>query len=52
MNNIFNVSYIYIYIYIIVFPMFQCTLTCVFYVSVSRAIVYMYIHVYFLTVGD
>ena len=41
MNIILNVSYIYIYI--IVFIFFQYTFTCMFYASLFRAIVYMYI---------
>ena len=44
MNIILNVSYIYIDI--IVFIIFQCTFTCMFYVSLFRAIVYMYICIF------
>ena len=44
MNIILNVSYIYIYI--IVLSFFQCTFTCMFYVSIFRAVVYMYICIF------
>ena len=37
---------IYIYIYIIVLSFFQRTFTCMFYVSLSRAIVYMYLCIF------
>ena len=45
MNIILHVSYIYIY-HCFYHIFFQCTFTCMFYVSLSRAIVYMYICIF------